>query len=211
MNPKKIFYENTAKTIIGNLEKRQMEGFYCADKEAAVIKVKELIGKGASVGFGGSMTLNETGIMDLIKNGDYDLIDRDKAFTKEEQKAVYGRMINADYFLMSTNAITLDGELVNIDGRGNRLAFLVFGPENVIVVTGMNKVVSDVESGYKRVKDIASPPNTVRLNKKTPCASTGRCGDCFSSDCICSQTVITRRSSVPGRIKVILVGEELGY
>ena len=212
MNPnKKTAYRNAANTIIKNLEKRQMEGYYCDTKEDALNKALELIKAGSSVGWGGSMTINEIGLMDAIKNGSYDVIDREAISNDEEYKATYARMVNADYFLTSTNAITMDGELVNIDGRGNRVSFLIFGPSNVIVVAGMNKVVSDVESGYKRVKDIATPPNTVRLNRNTPCATTGRCGNCFSPDCICNQTVITRRSGAPGRIKVILVGEDLGY
>ena len=117
----------------------------------------------------------------------------------------------ADYFLMSTNAITMDGELVNIDGRSNRVSCLCWGPQNVIIIAGMNKVALDVESALKRVRNFAAPPNAVRLNKNTPCAQTGKCADCYSPDCICSQIVITRRSSTPNRIKVILVGEELGY
>lgn len=211
MTPKEISYENTAKTIIKNLEKRSMQGFYCATKEDAVEKVKEIVEKGASVGWGGSMTIIDTGIMNLIKSGDYDVIDREAAKTDEEIKEMKSRMINADYFFMSTNAITMDGELVNIDGRGNRVAYLIYGPENVIVVAGMNKVVSDLDAAVKRVKDIATPPNTVRLNRNTPCATVGRCMDCYSPDCICNQYVTTRRSGTPNRIKVILVGEELGY
>ncbi len=212
MNPnKKTAYKNAANTIINNLNKRNMEGYYCDTKEDALKKALEIIKEGSSVGWGGSMTINEIGLMDAIKNGSYDVIDREAISNDEEYKATYARMVNADYFLTSTNAITMDGELVNIDGRGNRVSFLIFGPSNVIVVAGMNKVVSDVESGYKRVKDIATPPNTVRLNRNTPCATTGRCGNCFSPDCICNQTVITRRSGAPGRIKVILVGEDLGY
>lgn len=212
MNPnKKTAYKNAANTIIKNLNKRNMEGYYCDTKEDALAKALEIIKEGSSVGWGGSMTINEIGLMEAIKNGSYDVIDREAISNDEEYKATYARMVNADYFLTSTNAITMDGELVNIDGRGNRVSFLIFGPSNVIVVAGMNKVVSDVESGYKRVKDIATPPNTVRLNRNTPCATTGRCEDCFSPDCICNQTVITRRSGAPGRIKVILVGEDLGY
>lgn len=212
MNPnKKKAYENAANTIIKNLSKRQIEGYYCDSKEDALKKALELMPEGSSIGWGGSMTINEIGLMNAIKSGSYDIIDREAATTDDERKEVYARMVNADYFLMSTNAITMDGELVNIDGRGNRVAFLIFGPTNVLVIAGMNKVVSDVEAGYKRVKDIATPPNTVRLNRQTPCATTGRCGDCYSPDCICNSTVITRRSGAPGRIKVILVGEELGY
>ena len=209
--PKQKYYENVANTIIKNLSKRQIEGYYCKDKESAVKKALELIPKEASVSWGGSMTLTETGLMEAIKNGEYKLIDRDAATNLEEQRKVYGEICMSDVFLMSTNAITLDGELINIDGRGNRVAFLCYGPQNVVILAGMNKIVTDVESGLKRVRDIASPPNTVRLNKKTPCAITGKCEDCYSPDCICGQIVVTRRSGVPNRIKIILIGEELGY
>jgi len=211
MTPMQEYYEKAAKTVIANLKKRQMEGYYCADKTAAVQKVLELMPKGASVSWGGSMTLGEAGIMDALQTSEYRLIDRAKAKTPEEQRAVYGEICTSDFFLTSTNAITLDGELVNIDGNGSRLAFLIFGPQNVIVVAGMNKLVKDAESGYKRVKTVACPPNAARLGRKTPCALNGAGGDCYASDCICSQTVITRRSHVPNRIKVILVGESLGY
>ena len=112
---------------------------------------------------------------------------------------------------MSTNAITLDGELINIDGRGNRVAALIYGPEQVIIIAGMNKVATDEAAGLARARNMAAPPNCVRLNKKTPCAVTGRCGDCYGEESICSQIVVTRRSSQKNRIKVILVGEELGY
>lgn len=211
MTPKKKYYENAAETIIRNLKKRRMEGFYCATKEEAVKKALELMPRGASIGWGGSMTLEESGLMEAVRSREYDIIDRDAAKTDEERKEVYAKIVNCDYFLMSTNAITLDGELVNIDGRGNRISFLCFGPAHVLVLAGMNKVVSDVDSAVKRVHDIASPANTVRLKKNTPCAKTGRCADCLSADCICAQTMVTRLSLVPNRIRVILVGEELGY
>ena len=211
MTPKQQYYENAAETIIKNLKKRRMEGFYCATKEEAVKKALELMPKGASIGWGGSMTLEETGLMQAVRGADYEIIDRDAAKTDAERKEVYAKIVNCDYFLMSANAITLDGELINIDGRANRISFLCFGPEHVLVVAGMNKVVSDVDSGIKRVHDIASPPNAVRLHRNTPCAKTGRCGDCFSDDCICAQTLVTRLSLIPNRIQVILVGEELGY
>ncbi len=209
--PKRKYYENIANTIIKNMKKRQIEGYYCPDKQSALKKALELIPKGASIGWGGSITLSETGLMDAIQNGDYKIIDRDKATSLEEQRKIYGEICMSDIFLMSTNAITLDGELINIDGRGNRVAFLCYGPQNVIILAGMNKVVTDIDSGFKRVRNIASPPNTIRLNKKTPCSVTGKCEDCYSPDCICGQFVVTRRSGVPNRIKVILIGEELGY
>lgn len=157
------------------------------------------------------MTLIETGLLEVIQNSDYTVINRDMATNLEEQRKIYGQICCCDYFLMSTNAITLDGELINIDGRGNRVAFLCYGPQNVVILTGMNKIVSDVESGVKRVRNIAAPPNAIRLNKKTPCALTGKCENCYSPDCMCGQFVITRRSGIPNRIKVILIGEELGY
>lgn len=211
MTPKQKTYELTARTIIRNLEKRQIEGHYCPDRFSALEKVLSLMPQGSSIGWGGSMTLGEIGLIDAVKNGPYDVIDRAAAKTKEETKAIYSRIVGADFFLMSTNAITLDGQLVNIDGHGSRVAFLCYGPDNVIVVAGMNKVVRDVEAGIQRVKTTAAPPNAVRLERPTPCTSTGTCSDCQAAGCICCQTVVTRRSAVPQRIKVILVGEELGY
>ena len=211
MTPKQIYYENIAKTIIVNLQKRQMEGFYCPDRASAVELALSLMPEDSSIGWGGSMTLAESGLSEAIRRKNYRLLDRDSAKTPDEQRKLYGEMAMADFFLTSTNAITQNGELVNIDCRGNRVAFLIFGPQNVIVLAGMNKVVQDTDSAIARIKTSAAPPNTVRLNKKTPCAVTGVCGDCHSPDCICCHTVITRQSAYPGRIKVILIGEELGY
>jgi len=211
MKNKKQNYAHMAATIIKNLEKRNMKGYYCEDSAAAVAKVLELIPEGASIGWGGSMTLFESGIMDAIKDGKYRIIDRDSAKTPEEQRKIYGEICCSDYFLMSTNAITLDGELVNVDARGNRVSFLCFGPQHVLVIAGVNKIVTDVDCGIKRTRNIAAPANTIRLNRATPCSVTGRCGDCQSPDCICGHTVVTRRSVFKDRITVILVGEELGY
>lgn len=211
-NFKREAQKNLAQTMIQNLKKRNMEGYYAPTKEEAVKLIMEkFLNANQTVSYGGSMTLTESGLMDAIKQSNCILLDRATAVTSQEVKEMNAKMINSDCFLMSTNAITVDGELVNIDGRGNRLSYLLYGPEQVIVLAGMNKVVSSVEDGVRRVRDIASPPNTVRLNKNTPCAKTGRCGDCFSEDCICSQIVITRRSGVKNRIKVVLVSEELGY
>lgn len=209
--PKQKYYENIASTIINNLGKRQIEGYYCPDKKSALKKALELIPNGASVSYGGSMTIEEVGLMKAIKNGDYKVINREIATNSEEQRKVYGEICCSDFFLMSTNAITLEGELINIDGRGNRVAFLCYGPQNVLILVGINKVVTEIESGFKRVRDIAAPPNAIRLNKKTPCSITGKCEDCYSPDCMCGQFVVTRRSGIQNRIKVILIGEELGY
>ncbi len=211
MTPKAMANEKLANTIIKNMAKKNLEGYYCATSAEAVEKALSLMPEGSSITWGGSMTLTECGLMDAISSKNYELIDRDTAKTPEEARIMYSRQVMADFFLMSSNAITIDGELVNIDGRANRISCLCWGPQNVIVIAGMNKVESDIESALKRVRNFASPPNALRLNKNTPCAQTGRCGDCYSPDCICSQVLITRRSSTPNRIKVILVGEELGY
>ena len=211
MSPKEIAKQNLANTIIKNMEKKNLEAYYCATSAEAVEKALSLMPEGASITWGGSESIKECGLMDAIKNANYELIDRTDAKTPEEDRIMYSRQVMADFFLMSSNAITIDGELVNIDGNSNRVACLCCGPKNVIVIAGMNKVTSTIADGVRRVRNFAAPANTVRLNRNTPCAQTGKCGDCYSPDCVCSQIVITRRSSIPNRIKVILVGEELGY
>lgn len=208
--PKEMFLKNQAATIIKKFEARKIEGYYCKNVEDAKAKMLELIGTNKTVGYGGSMTLDENGFKDAIVNSKNELIVRENYKTPEEEKELKAKLVNADFFLLSANAITLDGELVNIDGRGNRLSFFIYGPENVIVIAGMNKVAANVEDAIRRVRNIATPPNCNRLNCKTPCATTGRCGECFT-DTICCQFVVTRASRVPNRIKVILVGESLGY
>ncbi len=212
MEPKQSFYETQAKTIIRQLEKRRMEGIYCPTREDAVHTAMSLTAADTTVSFGGSMTLAETGILDALRQrNDIRLIDRSLAKTPEEVKQAYRDSFSTHTYFMSTNAITLDGQLVNVDGNGNRVAALIYGPDQVIIVAGMNKVAADTDDAIRRVHHIASPPNCIRLHKHTPCAATGICAECLGDDCICSQTVITRRSGIVGRIKVLLVGEELGY
>lgn len=212
MTPKQTYYKTAAQTIIKNFERRGIEGYYCATSREAVKKAMEFVKPGMRVSFGGSMTLSECGLMDALKSAsDITLLDRSTASSPEEIQRIYHEALSCDCYFMSTNAVTMDGQLVNTDGTGNRVAALIYGPENVIIIAGMNKVACTLEDAQSRVKNIASPPNCVRLERSTPCAATGVCHDCFGSDCICSQTVITRRSAIPGRIKVIFVGEELGY
>ena len=180
-------------------------------KESYALQAESLIPDGSSVTWGGSATLSEAGILEALQNGSYELIDRASAKSPEEARSLYGKIVCADYFLMSTNAFTSDGELVNIDGNGNRVACLISGPAHVIVVTGMNKLTKTVQEAVDRVQTCATPPNCLRLNLNTPCASTGFCADCQSPDSICCQIVVTRRSRQPGRITVVMVGEELGF
>lgn len=205
-------YELQANTVIKALEKRNMRGYYCPDCASAVKLAEELVPAGSTVSFGGSVSVSESGVMDMLKSrSDIRLIDRSKAKSPEETKQMYRDSFSSDVYFMSTNAITLDGELINIDGNGNRVAALIYGPDKVVMLVGMNKLVSTVEDGVNRVSDIAAPANGVRLNKQTPCATTGFCHDCLSPECMCSHTVITRRCFTPDRIHVILVGETLGY
>lgn len=211
MTPKQLAFQAAAESIIKNLNQRNMEGYFCEDSTACVKAILDRMEDGSVIGWGGSQSIAECGLMDAIHNGSYTLIDRMTAKTPEESRELYARTVMADYYLMSTNAITMDGELINIDGNGNRVACLIHGPKHVIMVVGMNKLVSNVEDGYRRVRDIATPANTKRLNKNTPCFHTGRCGDCLSPDCICNQVVITRRSGHAGRIKIFFVAEDLGY
>ncbi len=207
------FYKNQAASIINKLKARKMEGYYCENLEDAKALVLELMAKDGTkktVSYGGSMTIDDSDIKERITNAGHELIIRENYKTPDEIKECKAKIATSDVFLMSTNAITLDGELINIDGRGNRVSYLIYGPEEVIIVAGMNKVVSNVDDGIRRVRNFATPPNTVRLERNTPCATTGQCANCLAES-ICCQIVITRVSMIPNRIKVILVGEELGY
>ena len=208
MNPhKKTFYKIQAEGIIAKMKARQMDAYYCDNIDEAKKKVLELIGEpGKFVGYGGSMTIDECGLKDDIAKAGHNLIRREELDVEEANV----RNINADTFLMSSNAITLNGELVNIDKRGNRVCYLIYGPKQVIVLAGMNKVTANVDDAIRRVRAEATPPNAVRLNLNTPCSKTGRCVDCVG-DTLCANIVTTRASIPAGRIKVVLVGEELGY
>ena len=212
MEPMETYYEKLAASVIASLNKRQMEGYYFKTAEKAVQKALTFLPQGASVGFGGSMTLVESGMYDALKScSSIQLLDRNNASTPEEIDEIYHRCLSADAYFMSSNAITKDGILVNIDGRGNRVSALIYGPKEVILLAGMNKITPSIEEAVNRVRNTATPPNCIRLSKKTPCSVTGFCGDCLSADCICNQIVITRRSGTKGRIKVLLIGETLGF
>ena len=212
MNPKKEAWKTLADQMIKNFEKRNIECFYCEDSKSAVKLAMDIMKDHTSVSYGGSETIKEIGLLDAIKNRpSLDLIERTNLLTTEDKKQHFLRCMMSDYFLMSSNAITLDGELVNIDGNGNRLACLIHGPEHVLIFAGMNKITTDADCAIKRIQAVAAPPNGVRLNTKTPCHILGSCGDCHSKDCMCCQIVVTRHSRHTGRIKVILISEELGY
>ncbi len=193
--------------VIKNLEKRNMSGYGCDNIQEANEKILSMIGEGDLVSWGGSVTLDQMGIKDRLSH----VIDAQKA-PPEKAYEEKRRALLSDVYLTSTNAITMEGELVNIDGNGNRVAAMCFGPHKVIVVAGANKIAEDEAAALARIRTEASPPNCIRLGRKTPCAATGKCGKCLiTGQTICSYTVITRFSTAPGRIHVILVNEDLGF
>jgi len=211
MTAKQQAYANQAMTIIKGLNKRNMSGYYFETAAKAKEYVNHMIEDGKTVTWGGSMTIKNMGLPSLLHSRDLNVLDRDLVDSPEEVGNLYRQAFSSDYYLMSTNAITLDGQLVNIDGNGNRLAALIYGPDKVIIVAGMNKVTRNVDEGIYRVRNMAAPPNTNRLNINTPCSKTGVCNDCLGQATICCEIVITRKSRHNNRIHVILVGEELGY
>lgn len=204
-------WEKAGNTLIKKFEKRGIDAFYCPTKEEACKKVFDLMPEGSSVTWGGSESMVEAGVMESIKNKNYKLIDRSSAKNFQETREIFSQAVLADYYLMSTNAFTTDGILVNIDGAGNRVACLAFGPKHVIILASMNKMCTSVKDAVDRIRTFASPANSLRVNAETPCSKTGVCSDCLSPDCICCQIEITRKSRIPGRIIVILCGEPLGY
>ena len=208
----------TVSRTIENLEKNGMKAVYVPSSKEALALVKSMLVKGETIAVGGSVTLTQTGILDLVRNGDYNFIDRyDRNASREEIVKRLKQGLTADTFIMSSNAITTDGYLYNVDGSGNRVSALIFGPDRVIVVAGINKIVPKVEDAIKRVKNIAAPANAVRLDKDTYCVKNGHCmgPDCLAPgacpDTICRTQVITGNQSIKGRINVIIVGESLGY
>lgn len=208
---KKKRYGKLGPKVCEALEKRGFEAYYFESAEEAREKILGMIAPDASVGYGGSLTVNALGLKEALRERGNTMCDRDLAQSPEEKKAIEHAALNADWFLMGANAISEDGQLINIDGIGNRVAALIYGPENVLVVSGMNKVVKTLDDAWSRARNTAAPENMARFTGlQTPCAITGSCSDCLSPDCICNQLVHTRRCKPPKRIKVILIGEDFG-
>lgn len=208
---KKKFYEKRGQILVKNLKARHFDAYYCAGKKEALEKALELIPREATIGWGGAYSAQQIGLMDAVKNGGYHVYDRDTCTTMEDRIRMMKKCLTADIFLTGANAISLDGQMVNIDGNGNRVAAIVYGPDSVIVIAGMNKVVDTLEDAVTRARTIAAPMNQQRFPNQTPCQVTGSCADCKASECSCNQILITRHCRPAGRIKFILVGEELGY
>ena len=211
MTPKEQRNERLAKTVIKHLERRHIQGFFCATAAEAVKQVSELIEDGSSVTWGGTMTVRDLGIPDMLRSrGTLEVLDRDLVETPEEKLAMYLKAFSTDVYLTSANAISEDGIIVNIDGNGNRVAAITWGPKKVIFVIGMNKVAQTVEAALARVRGTASPINAARFDIKTPCQTDGVCHNCNSPESICNY-VHFLRNSPRGRHQVVLVGEDLGY
>ncbi len=213
--------EKIIEKTLKNLESNNISAFYAENREEVADIIKSLVPAGSTVSNGGSETLAQTGVLDLLSGGDYVFYDR-RGLEDDDLRECYVRAFGCDAYFCSSNAVTQNGELYNVDGNSNRVACIVYGPKQVIMVVGKNKIVPDLESAVNRVKQQAAPKNTVRLQKKTPCAATGQCvslngedseicAGCRSSERICCNFVVSAYQRHKGRIKVILVNEDLGY
>jgi hypothetical protein len=203
--------ERLGQKMVKNLKTRHFEAFYCKNVDELRAKVLELIPEGSSVSCGGSVSVRETGLLDLMRQGNYHFSDRDAAATPDEKRRIALEAMDSDFFLASANAISEDGVIVNIDGMGNRVAACTWGPRHVIYVVGMNKVCQDVDAAIKRARSTAAPVNATRFGLKAPCQVDGVCHDCKSEGCICNFISIQRMSSPVGRHIVLLVDYELGF
>ena len=207
----KTYYEKRAQVLVKNLKSRHFEAYYCPDSASALAKALKLIPEGASVGWGGALSAQQIGLIDAVKSGNFAAIDRDAATTPEERTQALKRCLTADVFLCGANALSLDGQMVNIDGTGNRVAAIAYGPDTILMIAGMNKVCDTLDDAVTRARTVAAPMNKQRFPFKTPCEVTGACADCKSEESICNQILITRNCRPAGRIKFVLVGEELGF
>lgn len=195
--------------LLSNLKKRKFIPYYAKTKAEGVNIIKSLIPNGASIGFGGSITVDELDLVNSMKS-EYNLLHR-SLYEKSYHNKLYKEMQDADWYITSTNALSMTGEFINIDGRANRVSAMLFGPQNILIVCGVNKIVNDIDEGISRSRNIAAPPNAVRLNKKTPCATTGKCEYCFSPDTMCRATVIQHHPTTGKRVYVVIINEILGY
>lgn len=200
------------KRTISALERNNMEGYCVNNKEELIEKIKEICKDGEMVSVGGSMSLFECGVIDLLKSGKYNFLDRYKeGLTKDEMKEIYRKSFFCDTYFTSSNAVTEDGMLYNVDGNGNRVAAMLYGPDKVVVIIGINKIIKDLDSAIERTKTVSAPANCRRLNRNTPCHKMGECMNCNSNDRICNEYTLIKRQGTKGRIKVVILKEELGY
>lgn len=205
------FYERKGLQLVSQLQARAFSANYCAAKADALKLALELIPKSALVGWGGCTSAHQIGLIDALKARQQPVLDRDCEEDPKARTDIQRKCLLSDVFLTGANAISMDGQMVNIDGLGNRTAAILYGPDKVLVVAGMNKVCDSLEEALYRARNCAAPRNKQRFAGETPCSRTGVCGDCNREACICNQIVITRRCRPAGRIHFILVGEDLGF
>ncbi|MCH4179165.1 MAG: lactate utilization protein [Megasphaera sp.] len=205
-----VMYDKKGPIVAKNFIKRGFAAYYCPTKEDALSQAVSLIPEDDVVSWGGSVSINEIGLRPYVLKH-RKCIDRDTAKTPQERQSLMRQALLCDTFIMGTNAAVQDGQLFNIDGNGNRVAALIFGPKQVIAIVGMNKIEPTLEAAITRARSVAAPINIQRFNLKTPCTITGICSDCDSNETVCNQLVHTRHCSPAGRIKIILVGENLGF
>lgn len=204
--------ENRILRTIESLRENNINGYLVSSKEDIIKKIEEIVSPNSTVSCGGSMSLYESGVMEHLKSGRYNFLDRyEEGLTKEEVKDIFRKTFFCDAYFVSTNAITENGEIYNVDGNGNRVAAMLFGPDKVIIISGVNKIVKTLDDAIKRNKEISAPTNAKRLNKATPCTKVGYCMDCSSKDRICNEYTVIKRQSDKDRIHVIFINEELGY
>lgn len=208
----KFVLEQRIKKTMENLEKNNMKAYYAEDEKEVIEKVKELVKEGETVAVGGSQTLFETGIIDFLRSGKFNFLDRyADNLSADDIKNIYRKSFFSDAYFVSSNAVTESGELYNVDGRGNRVAAMLYGPDKVIVIVGFNKIVKDLNEAYERNRRISGPANNTRLNTENPCTKIGSCVDCKNPRRICNDYVVIKRQTDKNRVKVIIVGKELGY
>ncbi len=200
-----------ARRIITGLEARNIHGYYAQNQAEVIHIIQELIPQKSSVGWGGSMTLNELGIRDYFREGDFEVYDRENEKDPKKKRELELKIFDCDFMMTSSNAITEEGILVNIDGNSNRVAAIAYGPKHVVFVVGMNKVTKDIDAAIYRARNEAATINAQRFDVDTPCKKSGSCVNCLSPDSICCEFLITRRSMHKDRMHVILVNESLGF
>lgn len=198
--------------VLKNLKRNNMAGYFVSDQTELINLIGSLIKHGSTVGCGDSITLEQTGVFNFLRNGNYNFYDKHKlGLTSEDKREIYLRNFSADTFITGSNAVTLDGKIFNIDGNGSRVAPMIYGPKQVIIVVGINKIVENVDAAIERARQIAAPLDAKRLNKDTPCTKTGKCIDCKHKQRICNDFVLIAGQFIENRISVIIINETLGY
>ncbi|MCI7205221.1 MAG: lactate utilization protein [Clostridium sp.] len=204
--------EKKIEKTINNLKKNNISGYYVKDNDELINLIKDIAKEGEVVSVGGSMSLFESKVIELLRSGRYEFLDRyKKDLTQEDIKEIYRKSFFADTYFASANAITEDGKIFNVDGNGNRVAAILYGPDKVVLIVGVNKIVKNIEQAVARNRAISGPANAKRLNLSTPCVKTGQCMECNIEDRICCEYTVIKRQRNPKRMHVIFINDTLGF